>query len=515
MTLARGNNARRGRAPFLSNRRLQAISLLAALILVEMLPVEALLIAITGVSHFGIASVPVPLWYLVLVMVLATSVAWRFERLGMERVLLASAPVFLIALLVLLRISPSAYGTVPIRLTESGAGVFDPMVSDLARGVRQWSGDVGLTALLVYVWWRGLMLGSTPPTFDEVLRRFQWSMAAFLLALFVVAGASGSARGSLLGAMSLLLPLEVFVCLAASALANVSIVRQHSRDSQTQATEGRWLGSALLLAGLVATLALVINIFVNFESISALLRQLGPVGLALDTSARWLVNAITQVLAVVIGRPIDWLSHFLQSQARPLPQRATPPPQCSPHSTSPACINPKDALNRINTVSQVTLIVLEVIVVVTILVIFAVLLRRLLGRQAVEDDAVVQEERETIGGRGLFGAQLRSLLARAPKREAAVERLATGTVRASYRDVLRVAARVGLGRAPTETPDEYARRVVGVSPLAESEVARGDVVALSEVYDMARYGDREPMPEEQEAARGRSRRLVKRLMGQR
>ncbi|HEX8032423.1 MAG TPA: DUF4129 domain-containing protein [Ktedonobacterales bacterium] len=511
-TLARSSSARRGRAPFWSNRRAQAVMLLGALILVEMLPVEAWLIVFAGGVRGSIANVAAPLWFLVLVMTLAWAVAWRFERLGVGRVLLVSAPLFLLAWLTLLRISPSAYGAAPLHLN----GVLDPLLIDLTHGVRHFSDCIALTALLAYVWWRGLMLGSKPPSHDDVLRRFQWSLVAFLLALFGLASTSGSTEGSLFGAISLLLPVEVFVCLTAAALANVSLARLRSRESQTGETESRWVGSAILLAGLVAMLALVINIFVNFESVSTLLRQMGPVGVAVDGAAQWLISGFIQVLGLVIDRPLQAFFDWIQShgQRRP-PQTSTP--TCSQQSSDPMCIRartPQDVLNNLNTVQRGVVIALDILVVAVVIVVFIVMLRRLLARQSAGDGDMVQEEREALGGRGLFGAQVRSLFARPRRKAQTAEQLAAGTVRALYRDMLRAAKRVGLGREGTETPDEYARRLVEAGPLAGAEAERGDVAALSAAYDGARYGEREPAPKEQAALRERAKRVIGRLRSQ-
>lgn len=478
---------------------------------------EAWLIVFAGASHLGIDSVAAPLWYLVVVMSLAWLVAWRFERFGLTRVLLVSAPLFLVAWVVLLRISPSAYGIVPLRFDGGVSGVLEPLLSDLTHGIHRFSDDIALTVLLAYIWWRGLALGSTPPHHDEVMRRFQWSMVAFLLALLVLATTGEGARGSLFGAMSLMLPVEVFVCLMAAALANVSLARLRSRESQTEETEGRWVGSALLLAGLVAMLALVINIFVNFESISALLRQLGPVGVAFDGAARWLTNAFIQVLAILIGRPLQFFFDWVQSLGQRGRVQQSQSPTCTPQSSDPVCVRqrtPQDVLNQLNTVNRGVVIALDILVVAVVIVVFVVMLKRLLARQSAGDGSMVEEEREAIGGRGLFGAQVRELFARRAKKEQAVERLAAGTVRAVYREVLRAAAGVGLGRTATETPSEYARRLVEAAPLADAEMERGDVVAVSEAYEVARYGEREPAPQERSALQGRGKRVIGRLRSQ-
>jgi hypothetical protein len=80
--------------------------------------------------------------------------------------------------------------------------------------------------------------------------------------------------------------------------------------------------------------------------------------------------------------------------------------------------------------------------------------------------------------------------------------------------VLRVAAALGLGRHPAETPDEYARRlgatVASESAAGGAEAAR-DLSALTVAYDQARYGETEPAGEQQREVRAQSERLVARL----
>jgi hypothetical protein len=78
--------------------------------------------------------------------------------------------------------------------------------------------------------------------------------------------------------------------------------------------------------------------------------------------------------------------------------------------------------------------------------------------------------------------------------------------------VLRAATRAGLPRLSTETPDEFARRAAGVQPLALSPAeSAGDLAALSESYDAARYGDLEESAADRTTAGERARRLVARL----
>ena len=78
------------------------------------------------------------------------------------------------------------------------------------------------------------------------------------------------------------------------------------------------------------------------------------------------------------------------------------------------------------------------------------------------------------------------------------------SVRLVYREVLRVAAALGLGRQPAETPDEYALRLEGAAGGAG---AASDLAALTAAYDQARYGETELVGEQQREARARGERL--------
>lgn len=64
-------------------------------------------------------------------------------------------------------------------------------------------------------------------------------------------------------------------------------------------------------------------------------------------------------------------------------------------------------------------------------------------------------------------------------------------VRQLYRDVLRLGARLGRPRAPSETPREYQRALARVPPLADE---RDGLDLLTEIYVEARYAAAPPAP---------------------
>ena len=68
----------------------------------------------------------------------------------------------------------------------------------------------------------------------------------------------------------------------------------------------------------------------------------------------------------------------------------------------------------------------------------------------------------------------------------------------------------GIGRRKAETPDEFASRLAGALS-AENDDA--DVATLTNAYDTARYGEREPERVQMEALRAAAQRLTSTIAG--
>ncbi len=140
-------------------------------------------------------------------------------------------------------------------------------------------------------------------------------------------------------------------------------------------------------------------------------------------------------------------------------------------------------------------------------------MRRLRGQLRFAAAPGIDEERESLDARGLFGAQVRALLSGLrPHRVAQDEPLPPGSVRAIYRDLLRAAAARGIARRSDETPDEFAKRLgQEASPTLSVPELRTDLTALSEAYDAARYAEREPGDSNRAHLRARARHVIGQL----
>jgi hypothetical protein len=144
------------------------------------------------------------------------------------------------------------------------------------------------------------------------------------------------------------------------------------------------------------------------------------------------------------------------------------------------------------------------------LILLAYFFMRLLRREEeAPPEEAIDEERSALDGRALLREQMRDLLGRFQRGpRVAPDPLPAGSIRSMYRDVLAAAAKRGLGRRKAETPDEFASRLAGaVGDGAE----RTDVATLTDAYDTARYGEREPVRGEIDTLRDASQRLARKI----
>jgi uncharacterized protein DUF4129 len=475
-----------------TTERAQAVALLLALALLETLPIEAWQVALAGVSG-TFTRLAVPLWYLVGIVLLADVIGRWLHGRGVARAALASAPLALAAYLVLLRISPAAYGDAPGGLFS--LGWLSALVSDLRAGNVQLIALFWLAVLTAYLWWRGLLLGAEPPAMFQVVRRFAIGTTVLILAVIVGGGATAEARAEVSAALTLLLPAQIFSGLAACALARIAQHReQHPDENPGAETQARWLGTALGAAALLVGFTLLLSLVINASDVAAALGVLGPVGRLIDGAVRGLVNGLGALLSHIFGTGTP--QHF--SVPRQPPRDGPGPPSvCVPTTTQPCLKSAPGALSPFW--QHVALALVQLTGIAVIVLIFVYVLRQLVLRQRMASREEGWEDvTESLDGRTLLRAQLRGLFARHHGEVApAGEALAAGSVRALYRDLLEAAARRDLGRATAETPDEYALRLGHALPPEAGGASGGaeeeddDVRALTAAYDAARYGERE------------------------
>ena len=482
--------ASREAAHWWSTERAQAVALLLALTLLEVLPLAAWQIVLAGVSG-TFAHLAVPLWYFVGVVLLGDAIGSRLHGHGLARALLVSVPLALGAYLVLLRVSPAAYSTVPGG--PLSLGWLSALAGDLGDGSIHLIALFWLAVLAGYLWWRGLLLGVEPPALFQVVRRFGIGTGVLILAVLVSGGARASARAEVSAALTLLLPAQVFAGLVACALARIAQHReQHPEERASAQTQARWLGTAFGAAGMLVGFTLLLSLVINAGDVAASLSALGPLGGLIDGVVRALVNGLVALLGHIFGTGAQ---HVTVTRLPPRDGSGSPR-VCVPTATQPCLKSTPGTLPPFW--QHVALALVQLAGIVVIVLVFVYVLRQLVLRQRMASrDEGWEDETEALDGRALLRAQLRGLFARRPAAgPPAGEALAAGTVRALYRDVLEAAAGRGLARAAPETADEYALRLSHALPpvtkaAAGGEEEEGDVRALTAAYDAARYGERE------------------------
>ncbi len=352
------------------------------------------------------------------------------------------------------------------------------------------TGALAVTAL----WGRGVVLGEREFTHFEIERAFRrgvgWSVLFVLLfALYGdTAGFSlaGPAAGYLLAFLSLSL-----VALAVARLVGIWEESQADED-QALAINRHWL---LLLVGVVGL------IFVVATSVSGLLgMNLWAVLLAIVRPLAPILEVLFFIIfavAMIIARGILFVISRLRFGRTAVPPAAPSDPFA-------------EFLRRIQSIGFSPDVVsgarwgmvLVVVGVLSVLVAISVVRARRRKRQGDGD------ERESVWSADAalagVGAAWRSLWARRRQVEASAGP-EVNAIRALYRDLLRLGARLGVPRQRYQTPYEYLPRLHERLPNSGS-----DLVAMTDAYVRVRYTPHAPRAEEIAEAQLTLERIVSR-----
>ncbi len=469
-------------------------------LLLELLPLQAALLVLTAAGGNPIGAEPVSPLVNAALLLGAWVVGYALRGAPAGLAVAVAAPCLAAACALVLLTSPSAYAGTP--------NAASALLADLGSASARVFADAGLVALTLLIGWRGFGAGATPPSSGPVGRSFKIGLGVVLLAIACAALIHTSEQPPLLGALAVLLPVEVYVGLVASALARIHRERLRNDVVVAAGTEGSWLGVALGLSAVIVGGVLVLSLVLNYGNVGALLAHLGPVGAAINAA----VVALTNLLGLILYVLFNGIVQGLKAQgARP---SVTPPAsgRCPPGTPIARCLHAAQ-----NTVPpewlHVAVVVGQVLVVLIVLAIVLWLLRRVIAGRRWFLPALggVEEQRESLDASSLLGAQLRALLASLRPPPAYRDPLTPGTIRYLYRGVLRAAARAGIARAPAETPDELAARigssVAAPTPGTPPQTAQ-DITTLSEAYDAARYAEREPEPAALAPLRAAARRVT-------
>jgi hypothetical protein len=463
-----------------------------ALLALEVIPVYAWLLIVGAFGGGGADRVAVPLWLLALAAlgywwIGARAMRWWY---GLEIVL----AVLLGAGASLLAIALSAFTTAPASLLDFSwlTGLGDDLIANAPSA----SGAILIIAVFAYLGWRSVSIGRRLPDVSGAKRRFAYSFGALLLATLTVVGLPVGPRLLVVGWLSLLLPLDVFAGLLAASLARRQEA-QLARAESSQIDGLRWMGVALVLSGLVVLIALALGVLINLDAVTALLGHLGPVGQALGDLINGALLLVERILSALLTAPLEWLRQAFQTNGATTIQQP-------PILTNPAQ-GPKSAdLGRFRFLAVAFM---SVAVSLALIVLALAFLRFLRREEAPQPEDAVDEERSALDGNALLREQARDFLERFRRSpRVAIESLPIGSIRRLYRDLLAAASQRGVVRRKAETPDEFASR------LADSLGGDGaEVTTLTDAYDTARYGEREPERAQLDALHSVTQRLTRKL----
>lgn len=469
---------RRATPRWLSPERLSVAFSVGLLALLELIPLQALLLTYAGVTQFSLADTFGPLWLIAATLLAFALVRWRLGGLHPTWVALVSLVVALVAAAGFVVLSPTAYGSIP-------GGPLSPnwvnqLTLDATLDTQRFNGLFIIVPMVIYLGWRGLTLGAPPPRIEPTLRRFTLSLAVVMAASLAAATASGALQGELTGALLGLLALDVFAGLAAAALARRGAGREEGQ-LESGAEMARWLMTALAAAALVILISFVVGLALNLNLFLFLLRALGPVGDVVNRALAWLVNGLAYLLWIAFVKTIGaWLFSNTAFYIH-----APQPPSVGTVHKPVATLQPPPLGFLVAAGFIVGLIVLTI---VGFLLYQGV--RAILRTLKPPPDPELDEDRESLDARGMLRRQARDLLA-GLRRGSGAERdpLTHGSARWLYREALRAGAGAGIARRVGETADEYSQRLAQTIEERGASLDAPGLTALTTTYDDARYGD--------------------------
>ncbi len=346
-----------------------------------------------------------------------------------------------------------------------------------------------IVALTLYFCWHGMRLLHHEYEPSQVFRTLRLGIGIIVVVILARAG-QASAGGVKSDDFVLLVPVFLFLSLAAHSLARVTFVR-HTHPVGLEGDISVHERSMLMIIGIVGMIllltAVLVDTFAN-PTISADTQQILNV---LGQAYGWFVEILATVIVFLIT-PIFWLFDLLHSlflsherQIPPNSGRRGSPNSGLPHTSAIPLIVP-----------FVKILFPVLLVVAAILFIRWIMRRR--RRVRIIANRRVEELRESLWSWRLFWAQLKALLlslfrrflpprAIQEERQAATEAIETEpaarSIREIYRALLKHAAVRGYPRKKGETPYEFRQRLDEKTPLVEPQLT-----VVTEAYIATRYG---------------------------
>jgi hypothetical protein len=385
----------------------------------------------------------------------------------------------------------------------SGLEWLGSLAGALAVVIGQPSGPALALALGLFVWWRGVRLGSQMASFADVESGFRWGIGLLVSFALVLAVSTRPALLPTIEAQTT--PFVVgffFVSLLTLALGRLESLRSRTR---ALALNTQWLGVLIFVAGAVVLVALVIGQLLSFDLLMVATRPL------FDLLGQVLLLAL-YVVVIPLAYLVEWLVYLLLSL---LPAWTNQQP--------PQLLQPADVDNRLQRllaqeIPPELLMVLKAAGAALLLGVALLAVARATSRwrRPSSDADASAEERDSLWEAGRLRRAVLGLLRRLFRRgpagaggsvgpaNAVLEGAALAqpsSIRELYRQLLRLGESVGAPRGAATTPLEH------LPSLQNSLEPAGDAAQLTHAYLAVRYAELEPSLAETEAVRDQLARL--------
>jgi hypothetical protein len=339
--------------------------------------------------------------------------------------------------------------------------------------------------VLVYLWWRGIILGRTTSYFKDIYTSFIVGMV-FLIALIIIWQiASGDSTGGPGAEIGLFVIAFFFFGLISIAICHLSQMHQSMpREEAALTSVWRWLPMMLgVVGGLIAVGFVVATVFSKdfFQIIENGAKYTGE-GLSkiiefLATPLDWLFNAIMAV--------IQWIINLLRTDAEVPTENASGGPPFGEVTGGNFTIPPG--------VETAIKWVIAAIIVGVVVFILAKTISRYLGRKDKDDIEEIHESlwniKDIRDDFRLFFKSLGQRFRRKPKPAMAGYPFGDNPegrldIRDIYRNLLWEGKRSGVPRRRQETVSEYAERLRKHVPEGTEPVNQ-----ITDLYSGVRYGE--------------------------
>jgi hypothetical protein len=376
------------------------------------------------------------------------------------------------------------------------------MVRTLAFVLGQVSGPALAFALGLFVWWRGVRLGSQTATYVDVESAFRWGIGLLVGFGLIMAITTRPSMLPVIEARTTFFVVAFFfVSLVTLALGRLESLRTRTR---AVGVNGQWLGVLFAVAGAIVLLALLVGQLVSFDLLIVATR---PIFDAIG----WVLLVVVYIVVIPLAWIVELLIYALLSVLQLNGDR--PPPQ----PLEPADVD--NLLQRILSVglSPDMVVVLKSLGAALLLGVGLLIIARALRRwrpSSAEADAT-DEQRDSLWSAGSFRRALFTWLRRVFQRRRSVaatssgpqlsaiegDTIRFGSIREVYRELLTLAESQGVQRAPATTPSEH------LLSLKHSLEPEDDVTHITDAYVEVRYAEHEASSDEIEVAREQLERL--------